>query len=134
MPEAKKTRNQKVQEFKTFVKAHPHVLKSVKSGEKTLQELFEEWALFGEDDEMWLESKDEEKVDSEDKEVTKKSEGTIGNMLNMIKDLNFNEVQKGIEQVSGAVYSIQEVLSQFKSKPKQPPYIHPQSPFPFRHD
>ncbi|MCA0987946.1 YlbD family protein [Guptibacillus algicola] len=133
MPEAKKMPNQKVQEFKTFVKAHPHVLKKVKSGDKTLQDLFEEWALFGEDDDMWLDSDSDEKTGSEEK-TTAKSEGTIGNVLNMIKGLKFDEVQRNIEQFSGAVYSIQEVLSQFQSKPKQPPYIHHQSPFPFRHD
>ncbi|WP_270181756.1 spore coat protein YlbD [Alkalihalobacillus sp. CinArs1] len=133
MPEAKKLPNPKVQEFKSFVKTHPHVIKKVKSGEKTLQDLFEEWALFGEDDEMWLDTESDEKTVSEEK-ATSKTEGTIGNVLNMIKGLKFDEVQRNIEQFSGAVYSIQEVLSQFQSKPKPPPYIHHQSPFPFRHD
>ncbi|WP_226658393.1 YlbD family protein [Pseudalkalibacillus hwajinpoensis] len=127
MPEAKEKGSQKVQEFKTFVKAHPHVLKKVKQNEKTLQELFEEWMLFGEDDPSWYE---EEQKD--DREVA--SEKGIGSMLGAIKQMNFEEVQKGIEQFSGAVYSIQEVLSQFRSKPKPPPYTQSRSPFPFRHD
>ena len=128
MPEAKEQASQKVQDFKMFVKAHPHVLKKVKRGEKTLQELFEEWMLFGEDDATWFEE-DEEKVEETVGESKKPG------MLDAIKQMNFEEVQKGIEQFSGAVYSIQEVLSQFRSKPKQqPPYIHSQSPFPFRHD
>ncbi len=128
LPEAKEKGSQKVQEFKTFVKAHPHVLKKVKQKEKTLQELFEEWMLFGEEDSSWYEEDDQE----EEREVP--SEKGIGSMLGAIKQMNFEEVQKGIEQFSGAVYSIQEVLSQFRSKPKPPPYNQSHSPFPFRHD
>ncbi|WP_347550495.1 spore coat protein YlbD [Pseudalkalibacillus hwajinpoensis] len=131
MPDAKVNNNQKVQEFKTFVRAHPHVLKKVKSGDKTLQELFEEWVLFGEDDETWF---NEEKKAQED-EHADDSGNKLSGMLSAIKQMNFEEVQRGIEQFSGAVYSIQEVLSQFRSKPKhQPPYMDSHSPFPFRHD
>ncbi len=129
LPEAKEKGTQKVQEFKTFVKAHPHVLKKVKRKEKTLQELFEEWMLFGEDDASWY----EEEMDEDREEVSE--EKSIGGMLSALKQMNFEEVQKGIEQFSGAVYSIQEVLSQFRSKPKpQSPYSQSHSPFPFRHD
>lgn len=127
MPETQAS--QKVQEFKTFVKANPYVLKKVKSGEKTLQELFEEWMLFGEDDQTWFDDEDDKEELSADKSTK------AGGMLSAIKQMNFDELQKGIEQFSGAVYSIQEVLSQFRSKPKQQaPYVHSHSPFPFRHD
>ncbi len=129
LPEAKEKGSQKVQEFKTFVKAHPHVLKKVKQKEKTLQELFEEWMLFGEEDPSWYEENQE---DQEDGEAT--NEKGIGSMLGAIKQMNFEEVQKGIEQFSGAVYSIQEVLSQFRKPKSQPPYSQSHSPFPFRHD
>ncbi len=130
MPETQSS--QKVQEFKTFVKANPFVLKKVKRGEKTLQELFEEWMLFGEDDQTWF---DDEEDQGEKEATTADKSNKVAGMLSAIKQMNLDEVQKGIEQFSGAVYSIQEVLSQFRSKPKQQaPYIHSHSPFPFRHD
>ncbi len=43
-----------IESFKVFVKNHPRVMEEVRSGKLTLQELYEEWFLLGEDDTRWM--------------------------------------------------------------------------------
>lgn len=140
--------NPDVKKFKRFVKEHPRVLRDVHSEEKTLQDLFEEWMLFGEDDEIWDSYKSDEddelkekkdkhskgKADNESKDDTK----TEVELLNMLKKMNLNDVQHHLAQFSTVVGSVQELLGQFKQQqiqnPDQPSQEQPPTPFSFRED
>ncbi|ADU30879.1 YlbD family protein [Evansella cellulosilytica] len=129
-----------VKKFKVFVKKNPYVLKEVKKGEKTLQDLFEEWLLFGEDDDIWetykedvgeeeeeLEEEEDGEEDNEDEEDSKsdkkkKSEKNSINtqdLLAMLKKMNFNDLQNHLTQFSGVLASVQELLGQFKPTQQQ---------------
>ncbi|MDG5788319.1 spore coat protein YlbD [Evansella sp. AB-P1] len=127
-----------VKKFKAFVKNNPHVLKGVKDGDKTLQDLFEEWLLFGEEDDIWetyrneeveeeAEEEAEEETNEDDQEEKdksskdKKSNLSYQDMLAMLKKLNFNDLQQHLSQFSGVLVSVQELLSQFKQNDDQTP-------------
>ncbi|MCE7794728.1 YlbD family protein [Salipaludibacillus sp. CUR1] len=127
-----------VKKFKTFVRENPHVLRDVKSGDKKLQDLFEEWMLFGEEDEIWSTYKNKE-----DSEKEKDSDNPEGNssesemdVLNMLKKMNLNDIQHHLSQFSTVVGSIQELISQFKQQQNPSPPSGPDnhSPFSFRED
>lgn len=115
-----------IRRFKIFVKNHPYVLRDVKSGEKTLQDLFEEYMLFGEEDEIWetyrleaderveKEEKKEEEQNADDEKNTAKESIGVKDIVDIFKKMNMNDLQKNLAQISGVLASVQELLMQFK--------------------
>jgi hypothetical protein len=139
--EVSESLNPDVKKFKKFVKENPHVLRDVHSEEKKLQDLFEEWMLFGEDDEIWDSYLSDEIADDSDADEDSESNedsNTEMELLNMLKKMNLNDVQHHLAQFSTVVGSIQELIGQFRqqetpnqqSQEQQPPA----SPFSFRED
>ena len=120
-----------IKKFKAFVKNQPHVLRDVKSGDKNLQDLYEEWMLFGEKDSIWEtyrtdkdedeetnEDETEEEETSEDEETPEKEEKkSTQDLLSLFKKMNLNDLQGHLSQFSGVLASVQELLGQFKSDP-----------------
>ncbi|RFU71148.1 hypothetical protein D0469_04210 [Peribacillus saganii] len=49
----KKHKKQSVNEFKAFVKKNPELISLVRQGDYTWQDLFEEWYLRGDNNELW---------------------------------------------------------------------------------
>lgn len=129
-----------VKQFKIFVKKNPHVLRDVKAGEKTLQDIFEEWMLFGEEDDIW----ESYLNDGEEKEKSGKKTGDDDNeedanidVLDMLKNMNLNDIQHHLGQFSTVVQSVQELVSQFRQQQTPDSTQGPpeqQSPFSFRED
>jgi hypothetical protein len=127
-----------VKRFKTFVKKKPYVLRDVKSGEKTLQDIFEEWMLFGEEDDIWESylNDDEEKGETKKSNEEDEEDSTI-DVLNMLKNMNLNDIQHHLGQFSTVVQSVQELVSQFRQQQTPDPSQGPpeqQSPFSFTED
>ncbi|MCR6111243.1 YlbD family protein [Bacillus sp. A301a_S52] len=127
-----------VKRFKTFVKKNPYVLRDVKSGEKTLQDIFEEWMLFGEEDDIWESylNDDEEKGETKKSNEEDEEDSTI-DVLNMLKNMNLNDIQHHLGQFSTVVQSVQELVSQFRQQQTPDPSQGPpeqQSPFSFTED
>lgn len=123
-----------VQDFKLFLKDNPKIVRDVRMGKKTWQEIYEDWSLLGEDDEIWNEFKEEKKV----KEEKKADKGEfISQLLNQLKNMDPDQIQKQIGNVSQALGAIQGVISQFQSsgKSEKPsPPVQNNHPFKFRQD
>jgi len=126
-----------VLEFKEFVKNNPKIIQEVRKGKATWQELYEDWYLLGEEDTRW------ETIGSETSpEVEKKSTDSKGdwmtNIMGMMKNMDPNQVQHHINNLSQAIGAIQGVLSQFggSSPGGSPvkPVEGPKHPFSFRKD
>lgn len=128
-----------IKKFKSFVRNNPHVLRDVKNDSKTLQDLFEEWKLFGEEDDIWdsyIETPEEE--DSDETNEQKEDNKDI-DVLNMLKKMNLNDLQHHLGQFTTVIGSVQELIGQFKQQqPSQtqtpPPPERPSSFFGFRED
>ncbi len=58
-----------IENFKVFVKNNPRVMEEVRSGKVTLQELYEEWFLLGEEDTKWDDFRSEKKEDGKSNEA-----------------------------------------------------------------
>lgn len=96
--------NSKMDEFREFVSRHPLLRDDVRANKLTWQNIYEEWTLFGEQDDNW---KKYEKV--EEKET--KQEAT-SNMVNMdsIKSI-MNYVQKiNPDSVNKTLNTVQKVI------------------------
>ncbi|MGP4080366.1 spore coat protein YlbD [Pseudalkalibacillus sp. R45] len=121
--------NEKVEQFKMFVRSHPGLIDHVKNGNQTWQDVFTEWNLLGEDHEQWgnyierkigVSSTATGKTKKKGKNV---NDISVGEILTMFKNMDMDEVRQYASQLSSAMSGIQDMLQQFQSKgPRRPPY------------
>lgn len=127
-----------IQQFKNFVQKNPKIIKEVRKGSFTWQELYEEWYILGEDDSRWDEFKD----GSSQKTASSSSEGKtewFPQIMGAIKNMDPNELQGHISSLSSAIGAIQGVLAQFQtgdqpSTNQNTQRNQPSHPFQFRKD
>ena len=120
-----------VEKFKQFVKKHPKIIQEVRSGQKTWKEYYEDWYLFGEDDDIWkaYQQNQESMIQKE------KSNRWIEKIANTLQNLDANDVQKHLASVQQAIVAIQNIITQFQGSEKQHMGIaKDEHPFSFRKD
>ncbi|CAM3694450.1 YlbD family protein [Mesobacillus zeae] len=132
--EKKKKLHPSVQKFKEFVALNPQIAKEVKSGNATWQDLFEEWYLLGEEDTRW----DAYRGERKEQPVVENKKDWMSQVMGAIKNLDPDQVQGQISNLSQAISAVQSVLTQFQGKgsggaPGQMKNS-PQHPFSFRKD
>ncbi|MFJ5761708.1 YlbD family protein [Neobacillus sp. NPDC093182] len=120
--------------FKEFVKNHPDLIKEVRNGNTTWQELYEDWYLLGEEDNRW-ETIGVKASPSVEKEDEQKGDW-ISTILGTVQKMDPDQIQYYINSLSQAIGAIQGVISQFQgSQPRQAtPKIEHKHPFSFRKD
>lgn len=144
---SKKTKlHPSVQQFKQFVIKHPLLVKEVRDGKKTWQDLFEEWTILGEKDQIWEKyqkvSKEEDDDTEEEAEANNAQKGLqMADLLSMLKSINLNDIQGHVKNLSGMMATVQGLLQTFQSNPSnqsgqdqqaQQSQQNQQSPFNFR--
>ena len=123
-----------VQKFKQFVRHHPKMTQIVRNGEKTWQQFYEEWYLLGEQDAVWNTYK-ENPIETKqaaaqtnviDEEESKKD--WMGQMLTFIKNMNVDQMQQHLANVTSVIGSVQQVVQSFKGGTNVPQQEQPQQP------
>lgn len=99
------------EEFKTFVKKRPELVDYVNTGDMTWQKFYEQWYLYGEDDAIWNKYKKKEETVNTN-ENTKDSSFSVSSILNTLKNVDMNEVKKGVNNLQKVV----ELLQGFVTK------------------
>lgn len=90
----------KKQAFKEFVSHHPELLTYIKNKENTWQDFYEIYDIYGENNDAW------------DKYFnTPNTDNSIGELTNLFKNINMDNVQKHINNAQKAVSLIQELTS-----------------------
>ncbi|MBO1004909.1 YlbD family protein [Pseudogracilibacillus auburnensis] len=126
-----------VEKFKQFVQENPSIIKSVRSGEETWQNLYEDWYLLGPTDPKW--KKYNVAIDqSSSKNSAENDKGMLNHLTGLVKNMDANQIQYYVQQLSKTLGSIQGVLSQFQggnqqSSSAEPPKTN-RNPFAFRKD
>ncbi|MBB6282045.1 MULTISPECIES: YlbD family protein [Geobacillus] len=119
-----------VEQFKQFVKKHPKIVQEVRSGKKTWKQVYEDWYLFGEDDEIWDSYRE---ASGKKKEEEKGTNKWLDKLAAMLGQLDAAEVQKHLANVQQAITAIQRILSEFQGADLQRPNKE-EHPFSFRKD
>lgn len=88
------------EEFKLFVRKKPELIKYVNDGSTTWQKVYEQWALYGEENEIWNNYKKEEPVKKEEM-------FNASTITDMIKKIDMNSVQKGVNSLQKMVELLQ---------------------------
>lgn len=97
--------NSRIEEFRSFVSKHPLLKDEVRKNERTWQNIYEEWYLYGEDDPSWNKYQEENK-----KENKKQSElgstinmDSIKNIVSYVQKLNPDSVNKTLSTVQKVI-------------------------------
>lgn len=86
----------KVLEFKTFVKNNPFLIRYIRNGEKSWQDFYEIYDLYGEDEEAWGKFLESDKDESRSSSESKSSSGYFDELIKVAKNIDVNKVQEGI--------------------------------------
>ena len=91
------------EEFKTFIKKHPELIKYVKSGEMSWQKFFEIYSIYGESNDIW------NKYFKENENTSNSM--SINDLLEMVKKVDLDSVQKNISNISKAINLVQSLIT-----------------------
>ncbi len=83
----------KIDEFKSFVKTKPELIKFVKNGETTWQKLYEIYDLYGEKNEAW------DKYLIDDRNI----EEGLSKISNMVKNVDVDSIKNHINTAQKAI-------------------------------
>lgn len=91
-----------LESFKNFVREKPNLANYVKSNEMTWQKFYEMYELYGSSSSVW------------DKYIGSVSNtsntSSFKDMLNMVKNINMDELQKGIGSLQKGIGYIQDLI------------------------
>ena len=101
----------RMDEFREFVKNHPKIRDEVRTGRRTWQNIYEEWVIYGEEDEQWRSYRQEIRggspISSDGNNISFNID-SIKNIFGYIKKINpdslnrtLNSVQKVIQIAQG---------------------------------
>src|SRR4051794_2268010 len=91
--------------FKEFVKNNPTLIKEVRNGNSTWQELYEDWYLLGEEDNRW---KTIGVTTSSSTETGEDKKGDwVSTILGTVQKMDPNQIQHYIDNFSQALGAIQ---------------------------
>jgi len=120
-----------VEQFKLFVQNNDNLVKEVRAGRTTWQELYEDWTLLGEDHDYWRDSANtntstdvapaevvNKSVSQEDREDKNDFLNQVNQLFGYFKKLDMNQVQTQIKNLSTALVTVQDVIGQFQSSSK----------------
>lgn len=89
----------KMDSFKEFVKGNPFLIGYIRRGEKSWQDLYEMYDLYGEDEDAWakfLEHEEEEEKSSNSERSSKSGGGYLDEIVNAVRKVDVDKVQEGI--------------------------------------
>lgn len=113
-----KTTKKAVDDFKAFVKKYPSLAKVKRENDLSWQDLFEEWVLYGEDEEFWKEYGIKVKTDGQEKKLFSfgKGSGTdLSKLLGFLNQIDTEDLQEKLKQVDGALSTLSGLIGQFTS-------------------
>ena len=87
--------------FKEFVSHHPELLTYIKNKENTWQDFYEIYDIYGEDENAWNKYFNNSEPEN----------SSLGELTNLFKNVNMDNVQKHISNAQKAVSLIQELTS-----------------------
>ena len=86
-------------EFKLFVKKNPAFANYIKDGRMTWQKFYEIYSIYGEDNDIW------------NKYFKEENNMSVNDLINMVKKVDLDSVQKNITNISKALGLVQSLIT-----------------------
>ena len=106
----------KMEEFRSFVSKHPLLRDEVRNNKFTWQNVYEEWVLYGEEDESWKKYEKVEQVNLTDTSTVNLD--SIKSIMNYVQKINPDSLNKTLNTVQKVIQ-----IAQTFSGPKSTPII-----------
>jgi len=113
----------KKEEFKGFVKGHPELVNFIKNKEMTWQDFYNIYDIYGEDESAW-----DKYFNNKDNTQSAGTVARLGELTNLVKNINMDNIQKHIKTAQKAISVIQELTG--KSAPSAASNIINKTPRP----
>lgn len=139
--------SEKVARFKEFVREHPKLVNEVRNNNRSWQQIYEEWEIFGSKHEIWdsylPKGKSKKRTDDDSSRSDGNSPEALAGLLSLLKKIDIDDLQKYISQFGGVLSNVQKVMDQFvpqgggNTMPSQNYGPYPpqeRAPFSFRKD
>ena len=94
--------------FKSFARGHTELANYVMNGKTSWQKLYELYEIYGENSSIWRDYFSSTSVSSVGGESTELS-GTLRELMQNIKNIDLNSVQKGITNIQKALGLLQDI-------------------------
>ena len=110
----------KIEEFKSFIRTNPSLIKEVQKNNTSWQKLFELWDISGPNASVW---NDYGLNDSKSNNHKETNDFNLNDLMRMAKNINLQSVQKGINNLQKTIVFLQELTSKDKSNIKEDVYV-----------
>lgn len=107
----------KLEEFREFAKTKPMLKDLVEQGKYTWQDLFERYDIYGPEDELFSDKKEETEESSKSESEGEKKEG-LGSILNVLNGFDPDKISDGLNGMKKILNILSEV-----TKPDEAPKL-----------
>lgn len=94
----------KKEEFKNFVRNHPELVKYIKNKEMNWQDFYNIYDIYGDKSEAWNKYFNNTESTNDETKVA-----GLGELTNLVKNINMDNIQKHIKTAQKAINVIQEL-------------------------
>lgn len=100
------TSSEAFNQFKSFIKKHPALIKEVRKQNKSWREIYEEWKILGDDDPVW------QKYRQENQNIIKNNQpqDVLKKMVTVFSRLDAEKVNEHLERMNEAISTLQSIL------------------------
>ena len=107
------------EEFKSFVRKNPSLIKYVNNNSMTWQKFYEMYDMYGESNDVWNNNLNTTSNNIVKTNTLSSSENAFRELVNTVKTINLEKVQKGINSLQKTISLVQELGSSNNTTPKE---------------
>lgn len=107
------------EEFKSFVRKNPSLIKYVNNNSMTWQKFYEMYDMYGESNDVWNNYLGTTTNNIVKTSTLSSSENAFRELVNTVKGINLEKVQKGINSLQKTISLVQELGSSNNTTPKE---------------
>lgn len=107
------------EEFKSFVRKNPSLIKYVNNNSMTWQKFYEMYDMYGESNDIWNNYLNTTSNNIVKTNTLSSSENAFRELVNTVKTINLEKVKKGINSLQKTISLVQELGSSNNTTPKE---------------
>ncbi len=107
------------EKFKSFVRKNPSLIKYVNNNSMTWQKFYEMYDMYGESNDVWNNYLGTTSNNIVKTSTLSSSENAFRELVNTVKGINLEKVQKGINSLQKTISLVQELGSSNNTTPKE---------------